>query len=175
MIYLTSDQHFGHTNVIKYCNRLFKNTVEMDKVIIDKYNSIVGLDDVCFHVGDFTMSNNFDQISSILKRLNGVKHLILGNHDRLKPFQYVEAGYTSVHTSLILEGLYLAHDPSVGAALPKGATLLHGHVHGLFKEVISDTGVVLINVGVDVRDMAPISLNDIKIIKERLNGNTTIS
>lgn len=171
MIFLTSDQHFKHNNIIKYCNRPYTNTHFMDKDIIDKYNQVVKEDDICFHLGDLTMENNPDIITSYLNKLNGHKHLILGNHDRLKPFQYVDCGYDSVHTSMMLgDKVYMAHDPSTAAALPKGSVLYHGHVHGLYNQIVSLTDVVLFNVGVDVRGMYPIKLDDTLEIINQLRG-----
>lgn len=162
-IFFTSDPHYGHANILKYCpNRDFKNTHEMEKALIKNWNDLVEDSDEVFVIGDFTLDKNPEKIQSILEKLNGTKHLILGNHDNLKPFQYVECGFTSVHTSLKLpNGYILAHDPAVATALSPGSVLLHGHVHELWKNQTSNTNVVMYNVGVDVHGLKPISLADI--------------
>lgn len=76
MDYFTSDTHFSHTNIIKYCNRPFKSVEEMDEVLIANWNSVVKKTDQVFHLGDFGYNYK------IAQRLNGHKHLIWGNHDR---------------------------------------------------------------------------------------------
>ena len=52
MIYFIADTHFNHANIIKYCNRTFKNTHEMNEYIIQKWNSVVKKDDTVYHLGD---------------------------------------------------------------------------------------------------------------------------
>ena len=81
MIYFISDTHFYHSNIIKYCDRPFKDTNEMNETIINNWNSIVKNNDTIYHLGDFCLSTN-DEIKSIFNKLNGNKILIRGNHDR---------------------------------------------------------------------------------------------
>lgn len=83
MIYLTSDQHYFHNNIIKYCNRPFLTVEEMNEGLISNYNSIVNPEDTCYFLGDFTFS--FEKAKLILPRLNGKKILIAGNHDFCHP------------------------------------------------------------------------------------------
>ena len=150
--YLTSDFHFGHENIIKFCNRPFKNRHQMDSAMIDNYNSIVADDDIVFILGDFSMSNNREVISSYCNKLKGQKHLILGNHDRMRPF-------ASVHTSYVLEkyNLFMVHDPAVCVVGKQmGYNCVCGHIHNLFK---FHNGVL--NVGVDVSDFKPISIDKV--------------
>ena len=95
-------------------------------------------------------------LEQITQKLNGVKHLILGNHDRLKPFDYIDLGFTSVHTSLLYEEFVLNHDPAASVVM-KDKTWLVGHVHDLFVQVRN-----VLNVGVDVRDFKPISIDEVR-------------
>ena len=46
MIYFIADTHFNHANIIKYCNRPFENTVEMNEYIIQKWNLVVKEKDI---------------------------------------------------------------------------------------------------------------------------------
>jgi len=79
----TSDTHFRHRNVIKYCNRPWDNTAEMDEAIIEQWNSQVGPDDEVYHLGDVGIGKGMALKEDLIKRLNGKKHLVLGNHDAM--------------------------------------------------------------------------------------------
>ena len=80
--FFTADTHLGHTNIIKYCNRPFKSTSEMDATIINNINEVVKSDDILYHLGDFSLGNP-GYIINYLERINCKKiRLILGNHDK---------------------------------------------------------------------------------------------
>jgi len=79
-IFFTSDHHFGHYNVIKYCNRPFTSVQQMDEIMILKWNETVLPEDEIYYLGDFAMKSFL--VPKILPRLNGRKYLIMGNHDR---------------------------------------------------------------------------------------------
>lgn len=163
MIYFCSDTHFSHANILKYCERPFKDPQEMDAVLI-KNLSIVKPEDTLYFLGDFTMrgEDHIKWFQSTLSRIAGRKILILGNHDKLKPFTYIDVGFESVHTSLVLDKFFLAHDPALLAAMPSDYIMLCGHVHGLFKSVKDAQGRIAINVGVDVWDYKPITLEQVE-------------
>lgn len=80
-IFFSSDHHFGHTNIIRYANRPFSSVEEMNETLIENHNKIVKPGDEVFFLGDFSFLREEDTIK-IIKRLNGQKNLILGNHDR---------------------------------------------------------------------------------------------
>lgn len=79
-IFFTSDTHFCHKNIISYAGRPFFSTEEMDKALIENWNSVVPEDGIVFHLGDFCFGGN-TQWKTIRKKLNGKIYLILGNHD----------------------------------------------------------------------------------------------
>jgi calcineurin-like phosphoesterase family protein len=81
MIYFTADQHFGHFNIIKHCSRPFENSHEMDQLMIARWNERVKANDTVYIVGDL-MFRASAHPSTYLDKLNGKKHLIVGNHDR---------------------------------------------------------------------------------------------
>lgn len=82
MIYYISDTHFGHEKIINMCNRPYNNIKDMNEDIIKRWNNKVKPEDDIYFLGDFAYKiSNIDAIS-ILKRLNGKKHFIKGNHDK---------------------------------------------------------------------------------------------
>ena len=86
MEFFISDTHFGHKNIIRYCNRPFQSVEEMDEALIEKWNSKVGKLDTVYIIGDFAW--NKGKVSYFAERLNGTKILVAGNHDEtwtLKP------------------------------------------------------------------------------------------
>ena len=79
-IFITSDNHFNHKNIIKYCDRPFDSVEEMNEAMIERWNETVSKDDVVLHLGDFCKGNVW-MIKQIRERLNGTIILIIGNHD----------------------------------------------------------------------------------------------
>ena len=79
-IFFTSDTHWGHLNILKFCNRPWPTVEEMDEALINNWNSVVGEHDIVFHLGDFAFAPN-SKWKEILGRLNGIHYLILGNHE----------------------------------------------------------------------------------------------
>lgn len=159
-LFFTSDQHFFHYNVIKLCNRPFNSLNEMHKSIISHHNAVVGKNDICYHVGDFAFLNNSNlmKLESVLNKLNGRNILILGNHDPDKSFTLVNMGFESVHTSLVLpedNKFILCHDPAV-SIVDRSRIWIVGHVHDLFLKQQN-----CINVGVDMWNFYPVSLEEI--------------
>ena len=159
-MWFISDQHFGHHNIIKYQGRPFSNVKEMDEYMITKHNETVKDDDIVYMVGDFCMDTNAERVKKYVSQLKGTKILILGNHDNLRPFTYVNIGFQSVHTMLEVEDMVLVHDPSV-ASVFFDTICVCGHVHRLFQK----TGNVY-NVSVEVNDYTPVSIDTIKYVME---------
>ncbi|MBQ4059987.1 MAG: metallophosphoesterase, partial [Lachnospiraceae bacterium] len=79
-VFFTSDTHFYHSNIINFCGRPFKNVEVMNETLIANWNSVVGPDDIVFHLGDFCLGGSAEW-TNILNRLNGKIYLIVGNHD----------------------------------------------------------------------------------------------
>lgn len=144
--WFTSDTHFGHENIIKYCNRPFKSVEHMNEELISRWNSKVKKEDIVFHIGDFGINSDNQKI---MKRLNGHIIWIKGNHDKK----------TIIQDLVIHHGgryWHLAHLPLD----IEGEWGLCGHVHKLW-EVDHSEEQTIVNVGVDVWDFYPVSINDI--------------
>lgn len=80
-IFVTSDLHFGHRNIIRYCDRPFANKEDMDSHLIDEWNRRVGEEDTTYVVGDLALGPTDGDIAQRLRQLNGQIKFILGNHD----------------------------------------------------------------------------------------------
>jgi len=137
----------------------------MDEALIENWNSVVSEGDIVYNLGDLSMNRGkgekvISYYTKILSQLNGRHILILGNHDHMKPYQYVNCGIESVHTSLILpktwktRPILLAHDPAVATAMPHNMMMICGHVHDTFTKLTSPKKIL--NVGVDVWDYKPV-------------------
>ena len=81
-LWLTSDTHFCHDNIIQYCGRPFANAEFMNEYLIEQWNSVVKPGDIVYHLGDVTLGlNHRNEFPRLVPRLNGSKRLIVGNHD----------------------------------------------------------------------------------------------
>ena len=129
-IFLIGDCHFGHRNIIKYCNRPFKDVADMTEKLIKNWNSIVGKNDIVYVVGDFALCGK-QKIIEIGNRLNGRKRLILGNHDSASIVTYHEAGFEFVYNhSIVLDNFYIiSHIPMVGISVNAPFANIFAHVH----------------------------------------------
>lgn len=83
-IWVISDTHFGHENIIRYCDRPYQDAPTMDYDMIDRWNSVVKPQDKVYHLGDVYMGLRKETADSIFSKLQGHKRLILGNHDNGK-------------------------------------------------------------------------------------------
>jgi len=81
-VWFTADFHFGHFNIIQYCNRPFANSQEMDDVICERVNACAKPSDVLYFLGDFCLGGP-ERVFAYRKRLAcRTIHFIEGNHDR---------------------------------------------------------------------------------------------
>lgn len=130
--FVIADTHFGHQNVIKYCNRPFCDVEEMDAKLIELWNSTVHPDDFVYVLGDFTLTRRMVVIQSLVTKLKGKKILIMGNHDSRKPKDYIECGFNvATRKPMMVEpGVILMHEPfaDISYVLPN-YLYFFGHVH----------------------------------------------
>lgn len=127
--FVTADTHFGHGNILNYENRPFSSILDMDEGMIERWNSVVHTDgDKVFVLGDFSFHPK-ERTKNIMRRLNGRKTLIMGNHDRGRTVKWWrDVGFAEVYRYPIIYGnLIFSHEPMerVGKYL-----YLYGHVHG---------------------------------------------
>lgn len=131
MIYYISDNHFSHENVIHFDNRPFENTEVMNESLVQNWNSRVTSDDTVYILGDCFWKNEESSVE-LIQRLNGHKHLIRGNHDRVKGklksyYESIES-YAEINDNDRL--VILCHYPIPFYKNQHfGAVMLYGHVH----------------------------------------------
>jgi len=190
-IYFSSDQHFLHYNILKYCKRPFNSEYAMNDYLIKNINLKVGKNDFLYIIGDVSagLRGRVKEFTSILQLIN-CKNLVLvrGNHDHFTNEEYIEMGFKGVNDYLKMNDIFICHYPlnmNIRAdwisdkerklnEVFKNSTcefIVHGHSHTV------DYGFKKLNVGVDMNNYEPISLVDIKeqfknweLRKERLIG-----
>ena len=138
-IFFTSDPHYGHRNILNFCKRPFTNTKEMEKALIENWNSVVGDNDIAFILGDVMWFEGRNECRKILEQLKGkVIHIIPGNHDNKETFEYLSDRFI-IHDSIVTlwvktfngtNEMFLCHTPQ--ATWPhweKTAAHFFGHIH----------------------------------------------
>lgn len=177
--WFTSDLHFGHANIIGYCDRPFTDVAQMDRGLIERWNEVVAYDDEVWVLGDVAMGTIEDSLRMI-PRLAGTKVLVPGNHDRCWPGRgtdttaewadrYRAAGFAEIlapQVDITIGGdidALACHFPYAGDShdedryenhrpVDEGRVLLHGHVHTRWQ--IEGRQV---NVGCDVWGYRPVT------------------
>ena len=175
-VFFTSDTHWGHDNIIKFCDRPFKDIEEMDRMLIENWNKKVPHDGLVFHLGDFAWGG-YEFWKKIRDQLNGEIILIKGNHDQKNMSSTAEQElfkYVSWQMFIQVEGrkLWLNHYPFLCYAgvyrEPKKLIYnLYGHVHsgpdkkGQDIPRLVHTYPMQYDVGVDNNNYEPISWEEL--------------
>jgi calcineurin-like phosphoesterase family protein len=156
MLFFTSDTHFHDSRVLRIDRRPFGSLAEHDESLIARWNETVAPDDEVWHLGDFARADA-DEIALLLSRLNGRKHLIIGNNDPVETIASQDWESTQHYAELSVEGrlLILCHYPfRTWNQMGKKSINLHGHSHGKLKPVTRQY-----DIGVDARDYRPVTLD----------------
>jgi len=162
--FFTSDLHFGHENVIKYCNRPYSSAREMDEELIYNWNNTVQPSDIIYILGDVFFCDA-TQANTILNRLNGVKRLVYGNHDKTIRNQVPLQKHFDILPDLYQENIdgilvFMCHYPMLSWNKAfHGSYMLHGHVHS---QQPTDGQYRRYDVGVDANGYTPVRWEQIK-------------
>lgn len=153
-IFFTADTHYGDHRTINIQKRPFASVGEMDAVLIERWNAMVGPDDIVWHLGD--VARRAADVPALLDRLHGTKHLLRGNNDPDATLTAI--GWASVgdYAEIVVDGeaLVLCHYPFRSwNGQHRGTLNLHGHSHGRLKPMPRQ-----FDVGVDVQEFAPVTL-----------------
>ena len=167
MTYFTSDQHFGHFNIIRLSRRPFKTVEEMDETMVARWNAKVRDDDTVYVLGDLFF--RAATVEPILKRLKGHKHLTLGNHDhswtdRVDLADYFESVQTLKEVTVDGRLITMCHYPMLSYPQARRGYMVYGHIH-------NNTGddywplimrrPRMLNAGVDVNNFEPVTFEEL--------------
>ena len=140
-IWVWSDTHFNHANIISFCDRPFKSADQMNWKMVQFHNEVVKPQDKVYHLGDVYMGGGFtrEYTEKLLSSLNGHKRLILGNHDNGKD-QILQRYFEKIDVWRMMpeHGLLMTHVPVHQSTLGEGRfggksefimQNIHGHIH----------------------------------------------
>ena len=193
-VWFTSDIHFGHKNVLRFCKkRQEKMGIDLEDpafdekhrlYLIEQWNNTIAKKDIVYILGDFSFYNR-EGTRRILERLNGKKHLILGNHDKsckglenyfesvsqIKTVDFKKHEYQFLDENFIVE---MCHYPIFSwNRRQHGSVMIHGHTHGSICNINKQSKELRVDVGYDslLGNLGFVSLEDLyKYFKTITNG-----
>jgi calcineurin-like phosphoesterase family protein len=131
-VFLVSDTHFGHAGVCRFMRndgftklRPWTDPNEMDEAMVKAWNERVGKNDKVYHLGDVVINR---KSLALLRRLNGDKVLIRGNHDIFKDDDYRQH-FRELRAYHVMNGMILSHIPVHPESLGRFGVNIHGHLH----------------------------------------------
>lgn len=182
-VFLTSDLHLGHANIIAYTGRPYATIEAMNAALVERWCETVGDADEVWILGDLAMGRIAESLAPVAS-LPGRKILVPGNHDRCWTghrkgverwrAEYLAAGIEQIVDAPARLGLtegvavLLDHFPYAGDSrdepdrylehrpVDRGGWLAHGHVHNAWRQRGRQ-----INVGVDAWAGRPVSAETI--------------
>lgn len=146
--FFTSDLHFSHKNICKFTDRSTVVSQEQhDEWLVDLWNSQVKKSDEIWHLGDFWLGSDYTQLATLVKRLNGQKFFIKGNHDheknlkKLKDDNLIQMYYQYKEIKILDTPACLFHFPITSWHKQHyGSIHLHGHCLDTETEILTDQG-----------------------------------
>jgi calcineurin-like phosphoesterase family protein len=170
-VFLVSDTHFGHAGVCRFTRndgvtklRPWDSAEEMDEAMVEAWNAKVRPNDKVYHLGDVVINR---KALGIMRRLNGDKVLIRGNHDIFRDDDYREH-FRELRAYHVMNGMILSHIPIHTESLGRFGVNIHGHTHANrvmlsgFNGKITDIVDVRYHcVCVEQTDFAPILFEDV--------------
>jgi len=181
-IFFTSDQHFFHANIIKYCNRSWNSgkdeagniivtnddVIRMNEELIRRWNAVVSKDSIVWHLGDFSFGGK-DNLEKIFPRLNGRINLVMGNHDHYKIDYYYNVGFHRVYDKKVIinDFVILSHAPLMFLNDNTPFFNIFGHIHN--SDVYQTWTKHSCCVCVERHDYTPVPWHAIKAKYDELN------
>ena len=172
MTYFTSDLHFGHSNIIKLCNRPFEDIDSMDAALIENWNKKVKKNDTVYVIGDIVWDKN--KVAYYMEQLSGKKILIAGNHDstwvkREECIKHFEAVFPYLEAHLNGHPITMCHYPMVEwkssreESRRKIGYHIHGHIHNRIADEYRQLFLSFnaLNAGADINEFAPVTFEEL--------------
>lgn len=163
-IFVSSDLHLDHANIIKYCRRPFSSIDEMNTTLVSNWNSVVNINDIVLFLGDLCLAKSSKDTDYWLSQLHGSITFIRGNHDK-------KSSITPLldNASFTYQGIpfYLVHDPG-NCPSNYSDWILSGHHHNNhpIEFPLVNSIAKVINVSTELTDYKPIRLDAlIKLMK----------
>lgn len=187
-LYFTSDLHFGHRNILRFCARPFRDEKDMARGLISNWNATVRPNDVVFSLGDFSWWTGRHEVKRLVEQLQGEKYFIPGNH--CKEGMYELVNDPQFHECSDIVHLYvrgeegdprfrdkkcyeiiLCHYPLATASHIKSSYHFFGHIHSAVSEPLTEFGEPLklpigrvMDVGADRHHYKPVEF--FEVLKE---------
>lgn len=178
-IFVASDHHFGHANILKFFRSdgktkvrpQFNNLDDMNHAMIERHNKVVGDSDKIYFLGDVAF--DIKVFHEVMPQLKGRKRLILGNHDHFSMdtyLKYFKTIYSARKLKIGDKKVMLCHYPlHPDSELPNRVLYIHGHIHEKFICTNSKIGNIYahvvnrnyVNVAVEQINYTPVSLQSI--------------
>lgn len=189
-LWFVSDTHFGHSNILTFKRadgsplRVFDSVQDMDEHMVERWNSVVRSQDHIYHLGDVTMARGGEAqqrpFVALIRRLNGHKRLILGNHDHFPIHAYLEAGFEKIKASNVLNGMLFTHYPvHPNSFFGSLRANVHGHIHAskspdpvlvVDKKTQQVSWKPYINISVEAINYTPVDMEWLRLEVERHNA-----
>lgn len=195
-LFFTSDTHFGHKFILTAGEgRPFASIEEHDEALVENWNSVVGPDDTVVHLGDVVMGTRTENLQ-IIKRLNGTKILIPGNHDYVSAVEkesrrerympiYGEVFDRILPDIVIIGSVAISHYPP--AEIPDHGEedryphmrppsysntilFIHGHTHQTDTITYLPGGRMAVSVGVDANDWRPVPIEELPLPEQEIEA-----
>ncbi len=177
-MWIWSDLHLGHDNIIGYANRPFRDAEEMDEELYANWYATVGVDDTLIFAGDVAMRDAVAPHTwqRIRTAPGKSKRLVFGNHDLTGAGTLRVDGFDDICSAACIDGdppLLITHMPL--AEVPVGCVNVHGHTHDEAPRRSPH-----INVSVEQLAYKPVAIADVRVLAKQLAakrypaGNTTL-
>ena len=169
MIWFTSDTHFGHANVLEFCDRPYADIDAMNRGLVRAINALVAPRDHLYVLGDFSYKLTVEEAQRIRERIMCENvHLVPGNHDK-DWTQPAVAGTFIVEPPICVlrerrHKVVLSHYPMIDwQAMAHSSIHLHGHIHapGAYNEWNRANRILRYDVGVDANGCKPVSMSEV--------------